>query len=362
MKTNFLEWIVQREELKEAAKHAYQRGTVSPADPRQGDIVITNAKSFMSTLITKARGKLKNDGKSSLGRQGVSKSSIVGMDRNGMPVVQSTSFERGAKTIDPKHLLDVTHAFDDGNTLVKELETRQGVFVYNHPRSKKYTSHTEVQAMWERWWEQTARPQAAETGEDLQTTAVRSQLFGDDQYAKDQQNQMATEHKHKQAREVLEMIKGLMSGKAVGGMGYDQVLQLMKNMVSEPEDVQWLRRNDYGDIVDILHDTGLSAQIAGEENGPPVHDLNPQDSSQQQGDFDKLFNQPQPGGSPAVDPAVSQAAGQHTGQHQQQPASDDDEFWQRMRQQNACYDPSITSKTRHWKRHNDTKTYAYFAD
>lgn len=353
MNTSFLEWIVQRADLEEAAKHAYQRGTISPADPKQGDIIITNAKGFMNTLITKARGKIKNGGKSSLGRQGVSKSSIVGMDRNGMPVASFLSFDRGAKAIDPKHLLDVTHAFDDGNKLVKELETRQGVFVYNPPRSKKYTSHADVQSMWERWWQQTARPQAAEGEEDLQTTNIRSQIFGDDQFAKDQQNQMATSHKHKQASEVIEMIQGLLAGKPVSGMGYDQVLQIMKGMVEDPQEVQWLRRNGYDKIVDTLHDTGLSGQVAGEEKGPLLPAQPDEQPEPQQSDFEKMFNTPQPGGSPAVNPAVAQAAGQHSGQHQPE-----DKLGQWLK--NASYDPSITSPTRHWKRHNDTKTYAYF--
>lgn len=344
---NFLEWAVQHE-IEESAKHAYGRDVVSMSDPKQGDLIITNAQQFMNSLITRKTGLVKKGGgQAQIGDKGSSKWTVVGL-KDGQPVIRSVSYSKGGgpKLVGSEDLLDVTPAFDDGGGKFSQLDVRQSVFVYNNPR---YKSHANVKNMWQSWWSQAAQPQA-----DLSMTRVGAELDPSGESAKRQQNQKADQERERKAQEVLTMIQGFKEGRQVGGITYESLLDEMKSMAEDARNVQWLRSHGYGDIIDTLHDVG--EPVAGEEVGSQPPQTPPE------ADWDKMFNQPQQAGNPAVDPAVASAAGQYTGQHQPpQPANDDDEFWNRMRQ-NASYDPSIMSHTRHWKRHNDIKRYDYFAE
>ena len=351
---NFLEWVANRQ-IEEAARHAYARDEVAPADPKQGDIVITNAKGFMKTLIVKSSGALINKGKSNIGRQGVSTASVAGL-KDGKPVVQSTSYDsKGPWVVPIEQLLDVTPAFDDGNVLLSQLDTRQGVFVWNKPRSKNYNTQQDVKDMWTMWWQQVARPQAAETGGDnLETQAIRGKVFGDTEGIKQNQRNLGDSQRKQNASEVVALINGFKSGKAIGGVTYQTLMNIMKGMVEDPYDVKWLRKNGFEDIVDTLHDSGLSSVVAGEENGPPnVGNL--EDPGQpQQSDFEKMFNAPQQQqpGTISTDPAALQARGQATGGHQQPQPDLMDLIKQQQQQLRAWHDP--------WKYHQDSKVYNYY--
>lgn len=352
---NFLEWINHRIEIEEAARHAYARDIAAPADPKQGDIVITNAKGFMKTLITPARGKLKNGGKSTIGKQGVSKATIAGF-KDGNPVVRSTSFDARPKMIDVEDLLDVTPAFDDGGGMLSQLDTRQGVFIYNPQRSKNYTSQADVKTMWEKWWQQVARPQ--NDAESQQVANIQGNVFGNTDAVKQGQRDLGDSERKRNAEEIVYVIRSFKEGKPTGGLTYANLLQIMKGMVEDPYEVKWLRRNGFGDIPDTLHDIQMSASVAGEESGPPAQNTAQlPEPEMSQGGLDDLFNNPQPeAGTIATDPNALKARGQAVGGHQPAAGQDDeDEFWQRIRNQQvqrAWYDP--------WKRHGDKKIYAYY--
>lgn len=341
MKMNFLEWIIERDELEEAYATSQRTGH-PPANPQQGDIVISNASGFIDSLITRKTGQLKNDGKSRLSSGSVSKATVGGFSRNGHPVIRWTSFDTPDRAVNPQELLDVTPAFDNGGDLLdpEKLKTRQGVFVWNKPR--KQGSHKRVEELWTKWWQQAARPQAAETPDEKQAQAVKAHVFDDKEGLKQDQRKLGDEHKHQQAQEVTQMIQGLLSGNPVG-VSYNDLLQIMKGMVEDPYEVQWLRKNGYDNIIDTLHDTGLSGNVAGEEHGRTTAQLEP--VNPERTSWDKFYNDPT---QITTNPTIA-------------PQSTPED---RMRDllKTASYDPSIMSHTRHWKRHNDIKRYDYYCE
>ena len=97
--TSFLEWKT----LREAAE---------PSGPKAGDLVITNPKAFMNSVMSK-NGKLKNNGKAAV--SSFSRFKVKGTGKDGLlsGVVQHNRYSGGIRRkFDPQHTLDVTDAFD----------------------------------------------------------------------------------------------------------------------------------------------------------------------------------------------------------------------------------------------------------
>ncbi len=343
---NFLEWTAEREELLEEGRRQRQASYSVDANPNIGDVIISNPVAFFKKVMYVPAGKgaelksprLKD---ATINPKDFSSFNIQNIDGRTIHSVRRTtgtyaSKGKGAdKLFGLERLRDVTDSFPKdgaryfvdlgrGKTIEQLYATYQNLTRHSIITSPEAKQNARIGA----FIGDQPSPYRSDDRTVGQQSVANTLIKGAETHVED--------NRHQRAKLITRQIQGLQAGRPVDRMSYSDVLQSMKNMVKDAEDVQWLRKNGYSDIVDTLHDTGLSQDVAGETMGrvaPP------------ESNWDKFMNQPQ---QRVTNPAIA-------------PQSTPDE---RMAQllKTAAYDPSIMSHTRHWKRHNDIKRYDYFAE